>query len=195
MYPRDVGRRTSIRIVGTSRVSSRTMLFVLAPRDEAGTSDIVAAEVKDRKFREEASSRSMPVAIVEEDRTNATDIYDKDDVYARGRRVPPSGRRPEADSQARLEIRPTAGRSQEYVEFFCSAPTAGKRRIYYGRFHGISLDRPGPSEKTSGPPELIIRRVHTPRVSCICHWRGRGLGRVCDGTESAAFFGARTNDD
>lgn len=64
------------------------MLFVLAARDEAGTSGIVATEVKDRKFREEASSRPMLAAIVEVDRTNATDVYDKDDVYARGKRVP-----------------------------------------------------------------------------------------------------------
>lgn len=62
-------------------------------------------------------------------------------------------------SQARLDS--TRDRMEPKIRrIFCSAPTAGKRRIYYGRFHGISLDRPRPSEKTPGPPELIIRRVH-----------------------------------
>lgn len=93
--------------------------------------------------------------------SNATDVYDKDNVYARGefpsRRSEVRG----TDSQARFDRDRT---EPEIRRIFCSAPTAGKRRIY-GRFHGISPDRPGPSKKTLGPPELIIRtRAHTPRV-------------------------------
>lgn len=97
------------------------MLFVLVPRSGEGRSDIVVAEVKDRKFREEASSGPMPAAIIEEDRTNATDVYDKDDVYARGRDgVPLSGGDPEQIPKrgSRSDPRPNGARNTS--NFFAS---------------------------------------------------------------------------
>lgn len=192
MFSRVVGCRTSIWIVGTSRyhqVPERCCLYSLL--EMRSGDDIVAAEVKDRKFREEASSRAMPAAIVERiERTNATDVYDKDDVYARGE-FPLSGgdpaRRGARIPKPRLEPKPRPDGARNTSNFLLRFSTAGKRRIYYGQFHGISLDRPGPSEKTSGPPELIIRRVHTRRESCICHWHGRGCGRVRRGGIGSLF--------
>jgi len=61
--------RTSVRIVDTSRYCQvpECCLFSLL---EARTNDIIATEVKDKKFREEVSSRSMSVAVerIERDR-------------------------------------------------------------------------------------------------------------------------------
>jgi len=172
------------------------MLFVLAYQDEERTNDIVMTEVKGRKFREEASSRSMPAAIIGRiERARSTFTIRTTFTVRRG--FPSQGDPRIQIPKREGSIRPTR-RSQKYVEFFAPFRLPEKGVSSTSQFRGISLDRLGPSEKTSGPSELIIRRMYTRHKSCICHWRARGRERGRGrraGAGSAAFYGTQTNDD
>lgn len=105
--------------------------------------DIVAMD--DRKFREEASSKRMP-AHRRENRTNAVDIYDRnDDVHVR---VSLSG-----FSLGSLGSAAEWDGARNTSDFLPRADLSGKRRIQKAAVDSTEylLDRPGPSEKTPGP--------------------------------------------
>lgn len=152
------------------------MLFVLARRDEERTNDIVTKEVKDRKFREEASSRPMPVAIVGRiERARSTFTIRTTFTVCGGGFLLGDPRVQIPKREARSDPRSDGARNTS--NFLLRSNCRKKACIFYNQFHGIFLYRLGPSEKTSGPPELIIRRMYTRHKSCICHWRARGRGR------------------
>lgn len=142
--------------------SLRTTLFVLVPRDETRRWAI-SSRWRIGNFVKKPHRNGCPPIVGRIERTRSTfTIGTATFTCGFSRRT--KSRVPEIRSR---------GTEPEIRRIFCPAPTSpGKRRIQKAVTNSTEylLDRPGPFREDPGATELIIRRVHTRRGPCICHW-------------------------